>query len=112
MNVSIIKEIVNNKMMPDDVKQLLIIGVLADDENVIPDILDVLDKERKNRKELITDMNLELSRAHIYIDEYTESAKMEKARFNKGFILDNISKFYIKYTGKIIHCFNRFKPNP
>jgi predicted transcriptional regulator len=109
MNVKVIKEIVNNNLLPNDVKRSLIIGVIADDVNAIPDILDILNAERANKKELITDMNLELSKAHIYIDEYTESAKMEKSNFNKGFMLDNISKFYIKYQSKITHCFNRFK---
>lgn len=72
-------------------------------------MLSILQTERSANKEIISDMNLELSRAHIYIDEYTESTRMEKARFNKGFILDNVSKFYIKYEARITHCFNRFR---
>lgn len=109
MKIDQIKAIVNNNLFPDSAKRSMIIKIIAADENAIPDILQILNEERADKKQMMLDMNLELSRTHIYVDEYTESAKMEKGTFNKGFILDNISKFYLKYEGKITHCFNRFK---
>jgi hypothetical protein len=110
MRIDDIKHIVNSNIFDNSIKRSMIIKVIAADEKAIPDILAILNSERKENKELITDMNLELSRTHIYVDEFTESSKMAKERFNKGFIIDNISKFYIKYQGRISHCFNRFNP--
>jgi hypothetical protein len=69
----------------------------------------MIDRERTNKKELITDMNLELSRAHIYIDMRPETKVEGQDCFNKGFVLDEIAKFYLRYKGSITHCFNRFK---
>lgn len=108
MNVKEIKEIVNLNNVSDDIKESLIIKTLASDEKIIPLIMDILNTEREQNKDLLTDMNLELSRAHIYIDERPESKVEGKDPFNKGFILDKISEFYIKYKENITHCFNRF----
>ena len=107
MDIKTIKSIANSEQ-PNDVKEMLIIRVLATDKNVIPMIMDILQAERKSQKELIQDLNLELSRAHIYIDMRPESKKESKESFDKGFLLDEIAKFYIKYKGKVTHCFNRF----
>ena len=89
MKIDSIKTIVNNVLLPDDMKRSMIISILAKDENVIPDILSILKQERISSKELITDLNLELSRAHCYIDEFTEDSKASKLPFNKSFIIDS-----------------------
>lgn len=107
MNIQSIKEIVNSNIS-DDMKEDLIISVLASDESVIPTMLKILQEERNKKKELIIDMNLELSRAHIYIYDRPETKTEAKQAFNKSFIMDEIAKFYIKYKGVITHCFNRF----
>ena len=107
MDIKTIKSIVNSDS-PNNIKEMLIIRELSADKNVIPMIMEILQTERKSQKELVQDLNLELSRAHIYIDMRPESKKEVKEGFNKGFILDEIAKFYIKYKGKITHCFNRF----
>lgn len=100
MNLEKIKEIVNSNSR-DDVKNFLIINCLSEDKNAIPLMMEILDTERKNKKELIQDMNLELSRSHIFIE-------ISKESFNKKFVLDEIEKFYLKYKGVVTHCFNRF----
>lgn len=107
MDIKTIKTIVNGNQ-PNDIKEMLVIGVLATDKNAIPMVMKILETERKSQKELVQDLNLELSRAHIYIDMRPEQKKESKESFNKGFLLDEISKFYIKYKGKVTHCFNRF----
>ena len=107
MDLKTIKEIVNSGAK-DEIQEALIINTLANDEKVIPMILEILSSERKENKDLIMDINLELSRAHIYIDMRPESKAENKDCFNKGFIMDEIAKFYIKNKGKILHCFNRF----
>ncbi|HZI23612.1 MAG TPA: hypothetical protein VFD46_00960 [Chryseolinea sp.] len=108
MNIKKISEIVGQKLLPNEAKRDLIIMVIADDKEAIGDILKILATERRQSKELIIDMNLELSRAHCYIDERPETSKELKQQFNKSFIMDEIAKFYIKYKGRVTHCFNRF----
>ena len=107
MDLKSITTIVNSNNS-EEVKRYLIINVLAMDENVIPEILEILARERKVKDELITDFNLELSRAHIYIDERPESKLEAKQNFNKTFITDAIGKFYYKYKKQVNHLYNRF----
>ncbi len=105
-----------NAPVEDAIKRKRVIAVLAEDKNAIPDLLDLLAQERQNNKDLITDMNSELSRAHIFIDELNPAllGKKEKLtnlgeQVTKPFIMDEIAKFYIKYKGMVTHCYNRFK---
>lgn len=107
MDIDKIKEIVNSDSSVL-LKESQLIEHLSSDKNCIPTLLRILERERSNNKELITDMNLELSRAHIYIDMRAESKSENKESFNKGFVLDEIAKFYFKYKQVVTHCFNRF----
>ncbi len=110
MNLSAIKDILNLDA-PESVKESMIITVLSKDKEVIPNLLKVLDAERKHKSELILDMNLELTRSHVYIDEMINFENVKKEanlQVNKKFITDKIAAFYIKYKGSIGHCFNRF----
>lgn len=108
MNLEEIKTIVNNDNLNSSMKESLIISSLASDKRVIPIIMKMLNVEREENRTLIMDMNLELSRAHIYIDERPESKTEAKQSFNKNFILDEIAAFYIKNKKRVTHCFNRF----
>ncbi len=116
MDLEEIKKVVNSEI-PDNLKEFQLLTILSKDEKLIPTLLGVLQEERKFKKELITDMNLELSRAHIFIDvlephmQVGTRVKKETAlgeNINKNWMLDNISAFYNKYKGRIVHCFNRF----
>lgn len=114
MNLADIKEIINNPVLPDPTKETMIIMSLSQDPKIIPDILQILNQERIFTNGLITEMNLELSRAHIFIDDLEfENVKKETKRsgsFTQTFVLDKIAEFYIKYKNNIRHCFNRFNP--
>lgn len=105
MNLKLIKGIVESEL-PDFAKEDQIIKHLSQDEKVIPKILKMIEIERESKNELLKDMNLELSRAHIYID--TSIPKKEAKGFSRNFILDCISKFYVENKSRIGHCFNRF----
>jgi hypothetical protein len=107
MDIKLIKKIVTSNL-PDKIKESQIIELLANDEDTIPMILKILEQERKLKTELVQDLNLELSRAHIYIEIQPENKEEEKERFNKKFVIGEISNFYAKYKGIISHCFNRF----
>ena len=100
MDLKRIKEIVNSGHPLWD--ELLIIE-LASDENVFNDMMKILSTERKNKKTLISDMNLELSRADIHL----RHPKLLKE--NHEFIVEEIDKFYDKYEGKVGHCFRNRK---
>ncbi len=107
MDIRELREIINSDL-PNEVIESDIIKSLSKDKEVIPIVMRILERERENNKNLINDMNLELSRAHIYIDERPESIVEGKDRFNKNFVLDEIAKFYIKHKSFVTHCFNRF----
>ena len=105
MDIKSIKNIVNRDI-PDSVKESMIIDELTKDKDVLPTLMLILNQERRSQKELIQDMNLELSRAHIYIETQKEDKKEEG--FNKSFVIKEISNFYKKYKGVVRHCFNRY----
>ena len=107
MNIKALKAIINSEF-PDTIKEAEIISILADDEKVIPQLMKLLEEERRSKKILIRDMNLELSRAHVYIDELPEAKSKGNQTLNKNFVIDKISEFYVKYKSMVTHCFNRF----
>ena len=83
-----IKEIIDF-CYTEDMTEELILNVLAEDTNVIPKILRILGQERKVNKALIKDLNLELSRADVYIEDYCED-KNTNQQINRKFILDKV----------------------
>lgn len=108
MNIKEIKMILDAEL-PDYIKEKMIIIKLAEDKKVIPMLLEILERERASSDKLLTDINLELSRAHIYIEEAKIDTKKEKkSAFNRDFVLGKIERFYTRYKGIITHCFNRF----
>lgn len=75
-------------------KQLLY-EELATDESAIITILQILGAERSEKKQLITDLNFQLSRAHTVI---------ETPELNRdGFVQKEIRKFYKE--GRVNHCY-------
>lgn len=97
--VAFVKE---GAMSLDDLEEKILIPILSSDERVVVSLLLLLQAERNSKKELLNDLNLELSRAHIHL----ENPSLRKE--NIPFVLSEIEKFYKKWGGKIRHCFNRF----
>ena len=96
MNIKELKSI-RNSALPDDVIKSEIINSLAKDENVIPVVMRILERERQFKKEIHNEMNVILSKAHIGLDD---------KKFNEGnFIQKEIIDFYTKYKGYVGHCF-------
>lgn len=101
MNLKKLKEILDYGMISDEQKEDLIIECLASDEDVIPFIMAILDRERSIKKETIRDMNELLSRAETAISE---------PNLNKGgFIQKSINDFFEnnKDTKGIFHCYKQ-----
>jgi hypothetical protein len=86
-----------NSGFPNDIKETMIISSLANDKKVITTILQLLESERMQEKELLLEMNVLLSKAEIGL----ENKKMN----SKNFINKQIIDFYIKHKSKIGHCF-------
>lgn len=96
MNIKELKSIINSGLS-DDVIKSEIINSLAKDENVIPVVMRILERERQFKKEIHNEMNVLLSKAHIGLDD---------KKFNEGnFIQKEIIDFYTKYKGYVGHCF-------
>lgn len=108
MDILKIKTIIESETLTDEHKEHFILATLAKDESVISKLLVMLEIERSNKKELISDMNLELSRTHTYIELREENKKEAKENFNKVFVVGKVAEFYTKYKGIVSHCFNRF----
>jgi hypothetical protein len=98
MNVQELKSIINSGL-PDEVVKSEIINSLAKDENVIPVVMRILERERELKKEIHSEMNLLLSKAHIGLDN---------KKFNEDdFMQKEIIEFYTKYRGYVGHCFKK-----
>jgi hypothetical protein len=96
MNLDKIREILDSSL-EDISKERAIFTEIAKDSNAIGIVMFMLDAERKENKELITDLNLYLSKAHVGLEE---------PKLNKdGFMQKEISAFY--KTGRIGHCFKQ-----
>ena len=68
MDIKSIKQIVNSDF-PINYQEKAILSILANDKKVIPYIMEILQNERENSKELILDTNAELSRALIVLND-------------------------------------------
>lgn len=99
MNLERIKEIINSEISNGD-KEFLILKTIAADKRAIPIILEILNHEREQKNEMLTDMNLLLSKADVGLDDQ---------KYNKdGFMQKEIAAFYKKYKNKIGHCFKNY----
>ena len=98
MNVEELKSIINSGL-PDDVVKSEIINSIAKDENVIPVVMKILERERQFKKEIHEEMNLLLSKAHIGLDN--------KKVNSDNFMQKEIIEFFTKYRGYVGHCFKK-----
>lgn len=103
MDLKKIKEILDIDTAPDEVKESAIIDVLAEDKNLIPILLIILQTERSQKKEAILECSLALASSHMYINDTKVTGK--KRTIGRDCVLDMIKDFYEKYKGKIDHHF-------
>jgi len=99
MNLNKIKEIIELPLISEADKQNLIIIEISKNENALPTLLGLLNAERERKNELVSTMNLLLSKADVGLKEPT---------LNKnGFMQKEISEFY--ETSEVNHCFKNTK---
>jgi hypothetical protein len=95
MDIKSIKQIVNSDL-PSDYQEKAILSILADDEKVIPYIMEILGNERKQSKELILDSNAELSRALIVLNDDNLNPN-KKIVAEPKWVVGEIKKHYLKW---------------
>ena len=99
MNIELIRKAVNSGA-DEKMIEFLIIQILAQDENVIPTIMDMLAAERNSKKDLIVEMNFQLSRADTGLDN--------KDLNDDDFMQKEIKEFYAKFKDHVGHCFKDY----
>ena len=105
MDIKKIKEVINLDIS-DELKEIYILSIIADDKKAIPTILNILDNEREKREELILDSNVELSRALIVLndDNLKYSKKIiAEPKWVAGEIIKHYQKWkdYVKCNFKV-----------
>lgn len=80
-----------------------ILMYVAGDENAIPNILEILEIERRRNKELLIDTNVELSRAFMALEKFEKNTPTNLKQ--KRWIFGEIKKHYIKWKDYIGCCF-------
>lgn len=95
MDIKSIKEIVNSNL-PNDYQENAILSILANDKKVIPYIMEILENERKQNKELILDSNAELSRALIVLNDDNLKPN-KKIVAEPKWVAGEIKKHYLKW---------------
>ena len=99
MNLNKIKEIIEMPLISEADKKNLIIDEISKNEDVVPTILMILNAERERKNELVSNMNLLLSKADLGLKE---------PKLNEdGFMQKEISEFYD--TAEVNHCFKNSK---
>lgn len=114
MDINKIRQIIELPIT-DEERTKGILNVIASDENALTVVLEILNIERKMKKELISDMNMELSRADVFIEGLNPAMLPKKEKetifadgFTKVFVADKIMSLYVKYKGIISHNFNKY----
>lgn len=96
-----IKDILNTGLSEDD-KRILILKTIAKSPGAIPSILAMLDSEREQCRDLISDSNEELSRAFVVLKD--ENVKANKnALADPKWVADQIKCHYKKWSG-VVTC--------
>lgn len=80
-------------------KQIMV-SYLATQKDVIPTIMSILEEERKQNKELVSDMNVNLTRNTFFIQNPTlaTAGSVEKQR---EFFLEETKAFYTQYKDRV-----------
>ena len=99
MDIKKIREIINLNLS-DELTENYLIAIISDDKKVIPVILELLNSERELKEKLLSDTNVELSRALVVLQD-------KNLKYNKKIIADpswvvgEIIKHYKKWKDYI-----------
>ena len=82
----------------------IIMEYVSNDENVIPNVLKILNFERKRKEELLNNTSFELSRALVAFEFYEKNTPSNLKQ--KKWIVSEIKKHFIKWKEYIRCNFN------
>lgn len=99
MNIDKIKEIVNS-VGDKEQKSSAIIKALSEDSNVLFTLITLLATERNINKQMVSDLNLEVSRYHIHINN------KDLLKKNLQFLNTETKSLYTKWKDYIRPPFN------
>ncbi len=99
MDIKNIKQIVNSDL-PNDYQEKAILSILADDKKAIPYIMEILENERQQSKELILETNAELSRALLVLNDENLMTN-KKVVAEPKWVAGEIKKHYLKWKDYI-----------
>ena len=82
----------------------IIMEYVSNDENVIPNVLKILNFERKRKEELLNNTSFELSRALVAFEFYEKNTPSNLKQ--KKWIVSEIKKHFIKWKEYVRCNFN------
>jgi hypothetical protein len=97
MDFKLIKTIIDTQLLSDKEKERLILKHISDSENAITYVLMLLNAERKNNKDLISDLNEVVSIGSVFVGKN----KLVK----KPFLQKKYIDFYEKWKDRISNRF-------
>ncbi len=102
MDTNLIAEICNNSFLGQEHKETLILEILAKDECVIPYILNILGKERKESREKFLDAREVLEQSFVYMQNIPQKQKGIKrfAGLTANFVMGKIQKWFVNHKVK------------
>jgi len=100
MDLKLIKETLEQPYLSEEDKVKIILTIIARDQNSLPYLLTILTTERTINGDIISDLNLEVSRYHIH----TQTPKLLKQ--NKEFLNEQTKTLYEKWKDFIQPLFN------
>lgn len=100
MDLKLIKETLEQPYLSEEDKVKIILTIIARDQNSLPYLLTILTTERTINRDIISDLNLEVSRYHIH----TQNSKLLKQ--NKEFLNKETKTLYEKWKDFIQPLFN------
>lgn len=103
MDLNKIQQVLNMGI-PDAVKRWTILNIISEDEDALVNMIEIIGMERTRKKELILEMNMQLSRADMGL----QAPKLN----DDNFIVKEIGKFYEANKEQIGHCFRNPKQSP
>lgn len=88
------------QVLPEEQGKQYIVDYLSNDESIISNMLMLIEAERRNKKELIEDMNLNLTRntTGLMFPEICPVGSPEKQR---QFYINETHKFYKRYEDQV-----------
>ena len=96
MDLKKIKEILENPKLSEELKEVLLLSEVSDDEKTIRYLLKVMEYQRNKKDTLIIELKYHLNKAFIILNSNKPESKIMKNE--KAFVISEINKFKLKWN--------------